>query len=653
MQRVTIDLVTGRAVTAPGVAQEIDGLDLKRSAYAGVEVVFSREGAVVELANDATGIFGLKEPGKYDAPDFVTGALAWIKTGTGAATVYTFIFSLINTDLNALFLVDANEENDVETVTLMGEIEWISGGVENRTQTLAVRIQNNVIRGEEGVPTLPPILYGVFLPSITGLTGGAATDLDYLPTAGLQLGYVVQLLIPAGAPEELQWLAFVLEAGAASGANEVEPLDYDAGTNDRHWRGALGPVGGSGTNGAGYLATSATSLAVGAGGKAFSTQAGLAYAVGEIVRATSAANSTNWMQGVITAYSGSTLTVSVTASNGAGTYADWNLHVAPGLDGAPGANAYLESVDLPATDPDIDVDWALAATRINFYLVEDTIFTHINLVDGKTLTIPVTQDVSTVCAADWVGVTNWVGGVQPEPPALGATNLYIFVCIGAEVHGYLAGAGAAAPAPVGGYGFLSSGDVGGPTYAWVDATDGTALETADLATGTSDDGRWTIPITGWTFPVYDALASAVEVSTNGLIGLEPTSFAALYPEGAGSVTFPTADIDNGGVLIGVCAFDQEMATGTLYYKQLTGPNRLVISWVGIKDAIVGAVAASYQAILGADGSILLQYQTLDLVTDIRGMVGLQRTDSDGLDVSPYVTDGSGLLANSLAILITR
>lgn len=84
--------------------------------------------------------------------------------------------------------------------------------------------------------------------------------------------------------------------------------------------------------GEGYGGTSTTSLAIGTGSKAFTTQSGLAYTAGARVRASSAADTTNWMEGLAT-YSGTTLTVTVTKTNGSGTHADWNLNVA----GEPGA----------------------------------------------------------------------------------------------------------------------------------------------------------------------------------------------------------------------------------------------------------------------------------------------------------------------------
>ena len=98
--------------------------------------------------------------------------------------------------------------------------------------------------------------------------------------------------------------------------------------------GAAGAAGATGATGAGYLATSTTSLAIGTGSTAFTTQAGLAYSAGARARASSTADGGNYMEGLVTAYSGTTLTINVTATGGSGSHADWNIN----LVGQPGTN---------------------------------------------------------------------------------------------------------------------------------------------------------------------------------------------------------------------------------------------------------------------------------------------------------------------------
>ncbi|MET4722029.1 hypothetical protein ABIF63_006135 [Bradyrhizobium japonicum] len=103
--------------------------------------------------------------------------------------------------------------------------------------------------------------------------------------------------------------------------------------NATYWQ-LLAAKGDTGATGAGYGGTSTTSLAIGTGSKVFTTQAGLAYTNGARVRASSAANTSNWMEGLAT-YSGTTLTINVDKIGGSGTQADWNFNVI----GEPGTGA--------------------------------------------------------------------------------------------------------------------------------------------------------------------------------------------------------------------------------------------------------------------------------------------------------------------------
>lgn len=106
---------------------------------------------------------------------------------------------------------------------------------------------------------------------------------------------------------------------------------------NRTWP-AKGGEGTPGTNGAGYGGTSTTSLAIAIASKSFTTQAGLAYLAGSRVRASSAANTANYMEGVVSSYGGTTLVLAVDTIGGSGTQNDWNFSVAgnPGTDGIDG-----------------------------------------------------------------------------------------------------------------------------------------------------------------------------------------------------------------------------------------------------------------------------------------------------------------------------
>lgn len=99
-----------------------------------------------------------------------------------------------------------------------------------------------------------------------------------------------------------------------------------------------GPTGATGPAGPGYAATSTSSQTIGnSGTKTFTVQSGLAYTAGARVRAADASNpSTNWMEGVVSSYSGTTLVFTADKSAGSGTLTNWTINLAgqPGADGA-------------------------------------------------------------------------------------------------------------------------------------------------------------------------------------------------------------------------------------------------------------------------------------------------------------------------------
>jgi hypothetical protein len=82
-------------------------------------------------------------------------------------------------------------------------------------------------------------------------------------------------------------------------------------------------------------ATSATSLAIGTGSKAFNVGTGFAFAPGQYLRSASeAAPDVDYMDGTVTSYTGGVLTLSigVGGNHGSGTHTDW--HISPVLQGS-------------------------------------------------------------------------------------------------------------------------------------------------------------------------------------------------------------------------------------------------------------------------------------------------------------------------------
>lgn len=92
--------------------------------------------------------------------------------------------------------------------------------------------------------------------------------------------------------------------------------------------------------------TSTTSVAISAGSKTLTTQAGKAFSPGTFVLLTSNANpTTHYILAQVTAYSDTTLTISVVSIAGSGSRADWTIRVAggPGVGGADGTQVELQT----------------------------------------------------------------------------------------------------------------------------------------------------------------------------------------------------------------------------------------------------------------------------------------------------------------------
>jgi hypothetical protein len=144
--RVYINLDSSEFVVSPVLTQRVTTLFFTRRDTVPVEVQFVRGGSVVELGAGATGQIGIK---KTFTGNFLASDTAWTKTGTGAATVYTFDLNLNTSNMDAEFSPDAT----TESITAKIEVTWSVSGTTTTTLPTSAVVYNDVIRGGEGVPT--------------------------------------------------------------------------------------------------------------------------------------------------------------------------------------------------------------------------------------------------------------------------------------------------------------------------------------------------------------------------------------------------------------------------------------------------------------------------------------------------------------------
>src|SRR6266496_4669967 len=80
-----------------------------------------------------------------------------------------------------------------------------------------------------------------------------------------------------------------------------------------------------------YYGTSSTSLAVAPSGTfTLVTQTGLSWVANDKIVIWSGSSPANWIAGVVTSYSGTTIVFEASSSSGAGTYTDWRINLASG-----------------------------------------------------------------------------------------------------------------------------------------------------------------------------------------------------------------------------------------------------------------------------------------------------------------------------------
>lgn len=179
--------------------------------------------------------------------------------------------------------------------------------------------------------------------------------------------------VTAGA-DNGSWDTLTVTAGALTGSLSNGDIVYVSAAikGDKGDTGSTGSTGSTGATGPGYAATSSTSLATAnSGSKTFTTQSGLAYSVGARIRASSAGTS-DWMEGLVTSYSGTSLVVTMDKANGSGTHTDWNINLAgqPGSGDLSSANNLSDVASVATARANLKVRELLSADR-TYYVRSD------------------------------------------------------------------------------------------------------------------------------------------------------------------------------------------------------------------------------------------------------------------------------------------
>lgn len=182
--------------------------------------------------------------------------------------------------------------------------------------------------------------------STTSNSIGTGTKVFTIPDAGAP--YLGARMRAASTASPTNYLEGIVTAVGANSVTITSDLTGGSGTIADWALVATGNRGATGATGAPNSGTSTTSNSIGTGTKTFTVADGLDLVIGQRVRFADAADpATNWLEGVITAYSSTSLSVLSDLTAGSGTKTSWSL----GLTGSRGATGPTGATGLDSTVP--------------------------------------------------------------------------------------------------------------------------------------------------------------------------------------------------------------------------------------------------------------------------------------------------------------
>ena len=190
-----------------------------------------------------------------------------------------------------------------------------------------------------------------------------------------------------------------------------------------------------------------------------------------------------------------------------------------------------------------------------------------------------------------------------------------------------------------GYRWIDSGSPGGPTFNWVNiSTVGTPIT---AWTGTADDGYATVPFP-FPFRFYGTTFSGtLNVCTNGFLSFTSTQ------NDYSNLAIPDATAPENGIF----PFWDDLnltSSGSVYYYNDIANNRFIVEYLNVPHFSSGG-PYTFEVIFRPDGTILYQYQTMDLTLVNSSTIGIQNASGT---VALQVVYNANYARNNLAVLLT-
>jgi hypothetical protein len=227
---------------------------VKRGATPSVGVLYVADDGTPDPYPDGAGItvgFKLPNPNNTIVPGTTAFDGAYTVAGSTGANpddngIYWIAVGFEGAALNTALGFDPPDvNNDVVQVTLAGEVMAVNGSEVDKSGTFSLIVQHDINTGAEGAVTAAAYLYPQIWGTIAALTGGGATDLDDQATAGVQTP--PNMIAMTGVTDTIAGGGALVNAGAltiwqlqpaagrVTGAGLVQPLDFNAVTNDVIW----------------------------------------------------------------------------------------------------------------------------------------------------------------------------------------------------------------------------------------------------------------------------------------------------------------------------------------------------------------------------------------------------------------------------------
>ncbi len=196
-----------------------------------------------------------------------------------------------------------------------------------------------------------------------------------------------------------------------------------------------------------------------------------------------------------------------------------------------------------------------------------------------------------------------------------------------------------------GYRWMDDRETGGPTYSWIDISNGNLGPSGD-------DGSSAMVDLGFTFPFYGQTYTQVTISDNGWLSFD-AAFANRPVSGGGYLSetvLPNTDTSlfGGAPRALIAPFWDDLISNNLRYQQVAG--NFVVSWLQSSHWGAEEDTFDFQVILSPNGLIKMQYRSLvgELSSSTVGIQNEQGTI--GLQIA-YDTNPNNLLANNRAVVI--